>query len=104
MRVFTFITRTEISWKDFKHWEIYFSVMAKGQLNAADTKDDDKAVARQIQISCEVWLLEDLVRTIAYIDTLVQKGGNKPCPTPFEYPDWYKISSGFLNRGEEEAH
>jgi hypothetical protein len=78
--------------------------MTKGQLNAADTKDDDLAEARQIQVSCEVWLLEDLVQTIAYIDRLVQKGENKPCPTPFEYPDWYKISSCFLEEGEEKAH
>ena len=78
--------------------------MAKGQLNDADTKDDDLAEARQIQVSCEVWLLEDLVQTIAYIDRLVKKGENKPCPTPFEYPDWYKISSCFLNQGEEKAH
>ena len=51
--------------------------MAKGQLNDADTKDDDLAEARQIQVSCEVWLLEDLVKTIAYIDTQVQKGENQ---------------------------
>ena len=103
MRVFTFITCAEISSKDFRHWEVYFSVMAKGQLNAADTKDDDLAEARQIQVSCEVWLLEDLVQTTAYIDALVQKGENKPCPTPFEYPDWCKISSCFLGKGEEKA-
>jgi len=46
MWVFTFITCAEISSKDFRHWEVYFSVMAKGQLNAADTKDDDLAEAR----------------------------------------------------------
>ena len=103
MRVFTFITRAEISSRDFRHWEVYFAVMAKGQLNAADTRDDDLAEARQIQVSCEVWLLEDLVQTTAYIDALVQKGEDKPCPTPFEYPDWCKISSCFLRKGEEKA-
>ena len=77
--------------------------MTKGQINDANTKDDDLAEARQIQVSCEVWLLEDLVQTIAYIDTQVQKGENKPCPRPFEYPDPVKISSCFLKKGEEEA-
>ena len=51
-----------------------------------------------------MWLLEDLVQTTAYIDALVQKGEDKPCPTPFEYPDWCKISSCFLSQGEEKAH
>ena len=77
--------------------------MAKGQLNAADTKDDDLAEARLIQASSEVWLLEDLVQTTAYIDAQVRKGANKPCSGPFEYPDSYNISSCFLKKGDEKA-
>ena len=103
MRVFTFISCAEISSKDFRHWEVYFSVMAKGQLNAAVTKDDDLAEARQIQVSCEVWLLEDLLQTITYIDKIVRKGANKPCSRPFEYPDSVNISSCFLKKGDEKA-
>ena len=73
----------------------YFSIMTKGQLTSQRSGSD--MVAASIQHQTEVWLLEDLIETTAYVDSMIQQGLSDPGLNPFEYPNVWEISNCWLN-------
>ena len=75
--------------------------MTKGQLTSQRSGGD--MVAASLQHQTEVWLLEDLVETTAYINSMIQKGLSDPGLKPFEFPNVWEISNSFKNEENKEA-
>ena len=79
----------------------FFSIMTKGQLTSQRLDGDMNAAS--IQHQTEVWLLEDLIETTAYVNSMIEKGVSDPGINPFEYPNVWEISNLFKNEEDKEA-